>query len=231
MKEWTKKIAYRAPFIQKFFWPKYSYKITPGQLFTLLQMIEETKEEKSSIIEIGVARGVTSAFILEHLATTKQVRPVFFLDTFDGFTPESVDVEVARGKPRASLDLFKYGNSEVFSRSLHSLGYKDFQVFSGDAAKFDYSRAAPIGAVLLDIDVYKPTLECLHEIWPHLSMNGGVVVDDCVANTLWDGSLQAVEEFCVEKNIVPIRVGGKGMLLRKRAYSGLPADPNESSLG
>lgn len=219
MNEWSKKIGYRTPIIQKLFWPKYPYKVSPGQLLALLEMIDATKDSKCSVMEIGVAKGDTSTFILEHLKTSEQRRPVFFLDTFDGFTPESIDVEVSRGKPRDALNLFKYGNADIFRRSLAGAGYSGFQVISGDAAAFNYSLAAPIGAVLLDIDVYKPTLDCLRGIWPFLAEAGGIVVDDCLPNSLWDGSLQAVEEFCAETKISPIRVGGKGMLLRKGATS------------
>ncbi len=216
MKELMKRLIYRNSLMKKSFWPKYPYKISPGQLSTLLGLIDATEGEGSAVMEIGVARGDTSVFLLEHLRNSDSHRPVFFLDTFSGFTDESIEVEIQRGKPRKALKIFRYGNKDIFSRSLHAAGYSDFTVVEGDAAKFDYSKAAPIGVVLLDIDVYLPTLSCLHEIWPHLSDSGGIVVDDCLPNSLWDGSLQAVEEFCADVGVEPTRVGGKGLLIRKR---------------
>lgn len=92
-----------------------------------------------------------------------------------------------------------------------------FKTYKGDAAKFDFSTIGPVSAVLLDIDLYQPTLGCLRAIWPYLVKGGGIVIDDCIPGGPWDGSLQAVEEFAIEIGSHASRVGGKGMMLFKNS--------------
>lgn len=87
--------------------------------------------------------------------------------------------------------------------------------FKGDASKFDWSKVAPIGAVLLDIDLYAPTRAILENIYPHLCNGGGIVVDDCLQDSPWDGALQAYEEFIVAEGLPFERVGEKGAIIRK----------------
>ena len=47
--------------------PSYSYNLEPIQLSEIIVSIEKIKNIKGSICEIGVARGMTSRFICEHL--------------------------------------------------------------------------------------------------------------------------------------------------------------------
>ncbi len=216
MIETIKYIVYRTPLLQRVMWPKYPYKINPGQLNALINLIDATRSQNAAIMEIGVAQGDTSTFLLEHLKTTGDSRPVFLLDTFDGFTQDSIDVEVSdRLKDGRPYKSFRYGDEQLFVQAIRHAGYENFRIFKGDASKFDYAGIGPIGAVLLDIDLYAPTRDCLAAIWPHLVDGGGIVVDDCQPDTAWDGSLQAVQEFSEENGLDPIRVGHKGYLLKK----------------
>jgi O-methyltransferase len=145
-----------------------------------------------AIVEIGVAQGDTSVFLLEHLKTTGDKRKAYFFDTFSGFTVDAIKYEIGqRGKPQKPYDAFKYGNELSFQKNLQRAGYSNFSIIKGDASIYDWASIAPIAAVLLDIDLYKPTIEILRAIWPHIVEGGGIVVDDCLANTPWDGALQA----------------------------------------
>ncbi len=69
--------------------------------------------------------------------------------------------------------------------------------------------------MLLDIDVYAPTLAILEQVYPLLVDGGGIVVDDCLADRAWDGSLQAYEEFIAAHGLPFERVGAKGGVIRK----------------
>ena len=195
---------------------KYPYKIDPYQLVALVQLIEKTRPTNGSVIEIGVAQGDTSVFLLEHLQTIDDHRQLLLFDTFSGFTPESIDIEVTqRGKHISEYDKFRYGNEALFINRLKWSGYQHFKTFKGDASKFDWSIVAPIGAVLLDIDLYSPTKAILENIFPHICIGGGIVVDDCLENTPWDGSLQAYTEFITAHNLPFERAGRKGAVIRK----------------
>jgi O-methyltransferase len=216
LREKIKYYAYRLPFVTEIMSPKYEYKINPGQLAALINLIESSRCYGGSVCEIGVAQGDTSVFLLEHLKTVCDERPLLLFDTFSGFTEDSIAVEVnSRGKSAEEYDKFQYGDEKIFARKLKRQGYSNFRTVKGDAAKFDWSSIAPIGAVLLDIDLYAPTRAILDAIWPHLEPGGGIVLDDCLADTPWDGSLQAYEEFIAARDLPFERVGEKGAVVRK----------------
>lgn len=216
LKEAAKWVVYRAPVADRLMAPSYPYKLNPGQLSAMVQLIDNTRDTGASVAEIGVAKGDTSVFLLEHLRTVQDERALLLFDTFGGFTPDSVAVEVAdRGKPEGEYGVFRYSDETRFRRNLEKAGYENFLIVKGDASSFDWSTIAPIGAVLLDIDLYQPTLSSLEAIWPHLVPQGGIVVDDCLPDTPWDGSLQAYEEFIAAQDLPFERVGQKGAIVRK----------------
>lgn len=214
--ETAKYWAYRAPVVNRLMSPKYRYKVTPAQLAALVNLVDETRSVGGSVVEVGVAHGSTSVFLLEHLKSVDDPRHVLLFDTFEGFTDESVDFEVSqRGKVAGHYDSFRYGDEQRLRKRLTSLGYERFTTFKGDASKFDWSSIAPIAVVHLDIDLYKPTKAIMAGIWPHLVDGGGIVVDDCQADTPYDGSLQAYEEFIAEHGLKFQLAGSKGGIIRK----------------
>lgn len=214
--ELFKYVVYRLPIANRLMSPDYPYKINPAQLSALVELVDHTKESEAAVVEIGVAQGDTSVFLLEHLRTTGDGRALLLFDTFSGFTADSIDVEVSkRSKDRGEYDKFRYGDESLFRSRLRKAGYENFRTYQGDAAKFDWASIGPIGAVLLDIDLYAPTKDILEAIWPHLVSGGGIVVDDCIADTPWDGSLQAYQEFISAHELPFTRVGHKGALVRK----------------
>lgn len=215
-KESVKYLVYRSPVVGKLMSPDFPYKVSPGQLATMVELIESSRDAKGAVIEIGVAQGDTSVFLLEHLRSVGDDRRLLLFDTFSGFTPSSIEVEVERrGKDRGDYDKFRYGDEGIFNRRLTAAGYSQFQTFRGDASEFDWSSIGPIGAVLLDIDLYQPTKLILEGIYPHLCEGGGIVVDDCVEGGPWDGSLQAYQEFIAAHGMPFERVGNKGAVVRR----------------
>lgn len=214
--ETAKYWVYRLPMLRRLMTPSYPYKINPGQLFALMQLIESSRASGGAVVEIGVAQGDTSMFLLEHLKTMKDDRPLLLFDTFSGFTEESIEFEVKeRGKDLREYDKFRYGDEARFRSNLEQAGYDRFKTHKGDAAAFNWSSIGPIGAVLLDIDLYVPTKAILDALWPHVVPGGGIVIDDCLAGTPWDGSLQAYEEFIAAHGMPFERAGEKGAVLRK----------------
>lgn len=216
LREAAKWLVWRTPVADRLMAPSYPYKLNPGELSAMVELIDGTRGTGASVAEIGVAKGDTSVFLLEHLRTSRDERPLLLFDTFGGFTPDSVAVEVGeRAKVEGEYGVFRYSDEGRFRRNLQRAGYENFRVVKGDASKFDWSAIAPIGAVLLDIDLYQPTITTLDGIWPHLAASGGIVVDDCLPDTPWDGSLQAYEEFIAAHGLPFERVGEKGALIRK----------------
>jgi O-methyltransferase len=120
-----------------------------------------------------------------------------------------------KGAHKDRYQAFRYGDEQIFRSKLRRAGYANFETFKGDASTFDWSSIGPIGCVLIDIDLYAPTAKILDVIYPHLCEGGGIVVDDCVPDTPWDGSLQAYVEFVQVHGLPFERVGGNGAVIRR----------------
>ncbi|MDE2886722.1 MAG: class I SAM-dependent methyltransferase [Gemmatimonadota bacterium] len=213
-----KRIVYRLPVLQNVMLPGYRYWVDPGELSAMVGLIDATRGAGGAVVEIGVARGETSVFLLEHLRTTGDPRSLVLVDTFSGFTPESIDHEVVNRRKRASeISDYSYGSARVFNHSLARLGYTNYRIIEGDCSKVDWKEIGPIGAVFLDVDLYVPTAATLDALWPLIVPGGGVVVDDCVEPAWFDGAFQACREFIDRHGLPFVRVGGKGALLMKPA--------------
>lgn len=198
--------------------PKYRFSIEPAQLTCLVGLIEENNRfgGRGVVCEIGVHRGYTSIFLLEHMRSTENPTTVVLVDTFNGFTQRSITYEVLqRGKKESDVDKFKSGSPMLFEKHLRRLGYDNFKVIVGDCEEVDWKSIAPIAVVLLDVDLYLPTKHTLERIWPHIISGGACLVDDVKEGGPWDGALQAYSEFIKEHDMPFIRVGNKGGLLRK----------------
>ena len=216
-----KHIVYRLPVLRNAMFPAYRYWVDPGELSAMVGLIDATRGTGGAIVEIGVARGETSVFLLEHLRSTGDPRSLVLVDTFSGFTPESIDYEVANRRKRASeISDYSYGSARVFDHSLARLGYTSYRIIEGDCSKVDWNEIGPIGAVFLDVDLYMPTAATLEALWPLIVPGGGVVVDDCVEPAWFDGAFQACREFIDRHGLPFVRVGGKGALLMKPRAGG-----------
>lgn len=213
----VKGVVYRTPGLRNIMLPEYRYWVDPGQLAAMIELIDATRRPGGgAIVEIGVARGYTSVFLLEHLRTTGDDRILVLVDTFDGFTRESVDYEVERrGKRTAELADFSYCDPRILDRSLARLGYANYRIVQEDCSKVDWQELGPVDAVFLDVDLYLPTAATLEALWPQLAPGGGIVLDDCVEKRWCDGAHQAYLEFIDRHDLPYIRVGGKGAALRK----------------
>lgn len=223
IRELAKFVIYRTPLVGRLMAPSYPYKLEPAQLAAMIGFIDATRASGAAVCEIGVAQGGTSAFLLEHLRFVGDLRALLLFDTFSGFTDESVAFEVEkRGKDHAPLRAFRYGDERRLTRNLKRAGYSNFFTFPGDASKFDWTILGPLGAVLLDIDLYQPTLEILEKIWPNLAPGGGIVLDDCVEGTPYDGGFQALKDFSAARNLDIELLGYKGAVVRapeRRLYA------------
>jgi hypothetical protein len=121
--EAAKWAIYRTPVLHRLMAPVYPYKVSPGELAAMVDLIEATRGTGEAIAEVGVAKGDTSVFLLEHLRWRGDDRPLLLFDTFTGFTAESTTYEVGRlGKQADAYDKFRYGDQGRFERNLRQLG-------------------------------------------------------------------------------------------------------------
>jgi Macrocin-O-methyltransferase (TylF) len=206
----VKKVAFR---YTKFGVPKYPYNIEPIQLATLIFEIDRLKDAPGSIVEIGVARGMTTRFVCEHLVKRGYAnQKLYAIDTFSSFRSSDVEYEIAhvsdqKGDIRA---MFSYNDFEVWKKNFSKFPF--LTAFQGDCASFPYGTIAPIKLVFLDVDLYLPTRGALHGLYEHLCDGGIIMIDDVQGGF---GARKAYYEFCDDRKISPTVVGNKCGIIRK----------------
>jgi hypothetical protein len=208
----AKKIAFKHTSIGA---PTYAYNIEPIQLATLINELERLRTFSGCIVEIGVARGMTTRFIAQHLVDQKRLHEtVYAMDTFASFMELDLDYEVShRGKSLSDLKGFEYNDFKAWSRN-----FKDHPFvmpIQTDCSVFDYRKLGPIKLAFLDVDLYLPIKTTLPILFDCLIPEGVILVDDVMPNMTYDGAYQAYMEFCGERAIQPVVIGNKCGIIRK----------------
>ena len=202
MKDFLKKIAFQ---YTRWGAPRYQYCVEPIQLAEIILAIEQARKLRSpiNVFEIGVARGMTSRFICEHISSQKINAQFYCIDTFASFLPKDIDYEVAkRGKTRAELNAFSDNDYDTWREHFAKFGF--LTAVKTDAAEFDFSKVeGGVDVMFLDVDLYKPTLAVLENAAPYFNEGATILVDDVQDNCRWDGAYQAFMEFVTSLRIPP----------------------------
>jgi hypothetical protein len=197
--------------------PRYPYLVEPMQLATIIYELERIRDLPGAILEIGVARGMTTRFMCEHLIRMGRTsEPLYAIDTFESFKEDHLKFETAvRGKTRDELAAFAYNDFEIWSKNFKQFPF--VMPCKADCATFDYSSIGPIKFAFLDVDLYLPTREALNRIYIELCEGGVILVDDVTTGINWDGAHQAYVEFCSKQGIQTNFLGTKCGLIRKES--------------
>jgi predicted O-methyltransferase YrrM len=192
----------------------YQYMFRPMDLAFLVQCVTDTAHLPGAILELGCAGGHTSVFLNKHLDDLGGNRTYFAIDTFAGFTPEDVDVEIGRGKNVEDFDqTFRTYRREWYERTMKLNGVTRVTAIESDVNIFDFSRFDDISFCLIDFDLYRPVKKALEEVIPRMAKGGIIVIDDCVDLNKFDGAYQAYMEIA-EKIGVPSEIHHKLGVLR-----------------
>jgi predicted O-methyltransferase YrrM len=211
--EFAKSIAFK---YTRLLAPHYPYNIEPIQLATIIMELDRLKQASGCVAEIGVARGMTTRFICEHLVAAKADTRLYAIDTFTSFTEADLDYEVKkRGKDLFELKGFAYNDFDIWQRNFSDFPF--VKAIQADCSTFDYASIGPIKVAFLDVDLYLPTRNALPGIYKSLIPGGAIIVDDVMDNSRYDGAYQAYMEFCQELGVAPIVVGSKCGVIRKPA--------------
>jgi hypothetical protein len=212
-KEFLKKIIFRYTFFGR---PNYPYNVEPIQLVTFINELERLINVSGNIVEIGVARGMTTRFICEHIRTQKLNNSLTFfaIDTFNSFNIEDLNFEIKeRGKSLLDLKGFDYNDYEVWKKNFKEFSF--LKAIKADCSTLNYSELGPIKLSFLDVDLYLPTKNALFKLYDATVSGGVILIDDVLNNNTYDGSYQAYIEFCLSKNIDPKIIGNRCGIIYK----------------
>lgn len=216
LKKFAKDILFHSP-ARKIAFPRYPYNFRAPQLCFICDCVERTRDVPGAIAEVGCSTGWTAAFLNDYLSFQGIEKPYYALDTFSGFVPEDVEIEVnQRGKKRWYFNEFQTNKRKWFDGAMAQSGATRVKSIEADVNQFDLKSLGPLSFVLLDVDLYRPIKKALAELYEALSPNGIIVVDDCdETSDRWDGADQAYKEFVSEMGLpVDIRHGKLGVIVK-----------------
>ena len=196
--------------------PRYEYNVEPIQLATLINEIERLKEQCGNIVEIGVARGMTTRFLAEHLIKEglHESLQLYALDTFSSFTSIDLRYEIEnRNKLMSDLRGFEYNDFGRWKSNFAA--YSFVTAIQTDCSEYNYSAIAPIKITFLDVDLYLPTIKTLPKVYDATVSGGVILVDDVLEDTQYDGAYEAYMQFCEERKICPKIIGNKCGIIYK----------------
>jgi O-methyltransferase len=169
------------------------------------------------IVECGVWRGGMSAAIGDVLPR----RTHYLFDSFKGLPPANKELDgdraVAYQTDKASPWYFDNCRAErSFAETAMSLSHAgEVRFMPGwfNETLKDFAPKEPIAVLRLDGDWYESTMVCLTVLYPHVTTNGLVLIDDYFA---WDGCSRAVHDYLSKiKSAARIQTKGRFAYLIK----------------
>jgi len=158
-----------------------------GTIAMALRRIEIEKIQ-GALAEAGVFQGHASRFI--HNLVPERVYYLF--DTFEGFYRDDLDPEVSEDNRFRSTSVEAVLNYIGDQRNIVIKKGRVPETFTGlESERFAF--------VLLDMDLYKPTLSAMEFFYPRLSLGGYLMVHDYHNDESNWACRRAVDEFMQNK--------------------------------
>ncbi|KIL49924.1 TylF/MycF/NovP-related O-methyltransferase [Jeotgalibacillus soli] len=194
------------------------------RLYSLYQAVKYVvaNDIRGDFVECGVWRGGSAMIIAETLRVLGvQDRHIYLYDTFEGMSqPSDIDIDFS-GKTAEeewsqsqtdSVNLWCYASLEDVQQNLQSTGYPIGNIhFVKGKVEETLLRTMPeqISLLRLDTDWYESTYHELENLYPLLSVNGVLIIDDY---GFWQGARKAVNDYFLQHQVK--------ILLNKIDFSG-----------
>jgi hypothetical protein len=202
---------------------------SPERLAALCMAVEYVVANSvpGAYVECGVWRGGSSmAAAWTYRQLGKENVDLFLFDTFEGMSqPSEEDIHLTTGKQAETLlaasgqnsDVRAYAPLEDVRRNMESTGYPATHLhFIKGMVEDTIPCSAPqqISILRLDTDWYESTKHELTHLFPRISRNGILIIDDYGD---WAGARKAVDEYFVAQGMIPFlgRIDGTGRIYVK----------------
>ncbi len=200
-----KSLIFYTPF-KRYVFHRYPYNFSPAQLSFLCNCIDNTKQLKGAILEIGCYSGDTTVFLNKHMDFSDVEKEYICIDTFSGFTQDDISYEInKRGKFKNQLQGFKVNKKKWFDQTILDNDIIRVKAFQADISEFNFNKNQVISFCLIDVDLYIPVKIALDKVYPLIESGGIIVVDDCRKNQTFDGAYKAYIEF-IEEHQLPEKI-------------------------
>lgn len=191
-----------------------------GGLFDSLEHIRRHNIE-GDLVECGVWKGGNVLGMMEYCQRYNINKNIWLYDTFQGMTePSDIDVDIHNSPAKKILQSIKCycpidNVKENLSKS--SFPQKNLRYVVGDVnitLKNNDNIPSAISLLRLDTDWYDSTLIELTVLFPLLSNNGILIIDDYGH---WNGCKKATDEYFSSQNIEFKNLDYTGRLLVKNS--------------
>lgn len=184
----------------------------------IYDLYKMSAEVPGSVLELGVRNGANFFYLARLIEIFHPAqrydgiscRHLYGCDTFAGF-PAVEPQDESRSSWHEMREGGVAGNREAFFTDFEtyladSPIAKRVHVLEGDVcatvpALLDNAPGLRFSFVYFDLDLYRPTLDCLRVLWSRIP-NGGVVVFDEYGFAEFPGESQAVDEFFQDTGVV-----------------------------
>ena len=198
-----------------------SYTMTSKmRLYALYQSVHYILDNQipGDFVECGVWRGGNMMLIADILNSRNVTdRKIYLYDTFEGMTePQEVDVlagssfkktrEIWNNTKKTDHSEWCYAGIEEVKQNMLGTGFPEAQTvyIKGKVEEtLDKNFPETIALLRLDTDWYESTKKELAVLYPKLSTNGVLIIDDYGT---WEGARKAVDEYFTKHEILLNRV-------------------------
>ncbi len=196
------------------------------RMYSLYQSVKYIVKNDISgdFVECGVWKGGSSMLIahtLKKLHVTD--RKIYLYDTFTGmvepgcddrklFDPSIHATNIWRKKQKSTYNAWCHSSLEETTKNMNSTGYgtENIIYIVGDVTKTIPQNTPPkISLLRLDTDWYTSTKHELLHLYPHISTNGILIIDDYGD---WLGAKKAVDEYFCKRSILLHRIDRSGRI-------------------
>jgi hypothetical protein len=139
-------------------------------------------------------------------------------DTFSGFTDQDVQYEnTHRGKGAHSLSGFAYNDPDVWKKIVVDANRLErVNIVQADVNSYEFPEMQRFSLAFIDVDLYRPSYAAMSKVWKRLSPGGWMILDGIARHPLFDGALEAFEQFVSERGITSWESAGcKGAVIKK----------------
>lgn len=173
------------------------------RLLYFKRLLELSADADGDIVECGVADGHSLAILAALNRSGPRPRHIWGLDSWQGL-PQPHQIDLGSPHSIATRGLFSEASTFKVRRTLSRFGFTKSDIDTNikliDGWFSDTVPRLPCQSVAvlhIDADLYTSYRECLHQLWPRVSV-GGVVALDEYHDPKWPGATQAVDEFLNE---------------------------------
>lgn len=189
---------------------KYNTFLDKYKLYELWKLLEQTKDKKGEIIEIGVWRGGSACLIAKKCKLLGIKNKIYAADTFQGLVKASNKDGTYQGGEHADT------SEKVVRKLANEMNLENLVLLKGifpdetgnsiKNLKFKFCH--------IDVDIYNSAKDVFEWIWKK-TVNGGVIIFDDYGGLLTDGVSKFVDELSLSnKGILIHNLNGHAVIIK-----------------